>query len=580
MYKLSPELIQRAHTGSTAGLEELARFLTAENYTPAVLDAGLAQLNINSCPKHPSLIKPDVFHRVISAIQVVDKSLRVCLRMTEHKAAASLCLQENLYGLVAWMSLIFQQVDSSRTYRCVGLTLLHLIYLDDGLSLFVFSSPEAVDLVLKLWIYEPKINDETSAYLNTPWVPSATALVHHWVTHREANQIFYDTVLSSKRQLSMFLDALLFKLRRLAGKLDKHADSLAAIFIHLERRAVSLGARRRLCLKELATVKSIIRPPIITIDDFLENSVFMFQVARAHRNFGPIIESGFLQALVDVFPNCEWEGVAQTSQGTWIMAMIASIACHPQGLQGLNSAMSNLLVSPKLASKYNPWRCLANSVEQKLHIIPSLTLDILICDGLSCQRSIPPGASLLPLKVCSGCHFMAYCSVVCQKADWAARHRFECPELRYVSQRRQDAVRISQRTKAFHLSLATQIFHDVKFQEFCNRYIGSSHCDVQNLVVTHNMLFPEYPRKTLNIHSWDEWLEHQPQAGVWPAMESRLSSFVQEMRAGVLKQNYSGISALELALDWNNESYLSLLVRFKEASEGRFVPTRSILRVL
>ncbi|KAH6867667.1 hypothetical protein BKA70DRAFT_1414557 [Coprinopsis sp. MPI-PUGE-AT-0042] len=595
MSQLAPQLIQTARTGCPEGLEELGRLLTKENYSVTALGAALVHLSINDCPKHHSLIASDLglLRRIIPAIQVVDISLVLCRRTKAIKAATSLRLRENLEGLVAWMSLILKQFSGPRVYNCVGITLLHLVCLDDEMCFFVFSSPEAANLTLSLWRYEPTTSDEGAELMNSPWVPSATGLVHNWITHGEAKQIFFDILLSSKRHLSAFLDAFVFKLRRIidifhsitlkGGKIDKYADSLTAIFVHLQRRVVSLAAKRSLCLKELANVSSIILPPTIPKKDFLENSVLIFQLARAHRNLAPIIESGLLEALVDVFPNCEWGGELQAFQGTFIMALVASSACYFRGLQELSRATAGLLENPKLDVKCSPWYCLANFVEQKLDAMTSVTQYIPTCDNVSCPNRISredPDVLPIHVKVCSGCRFMAYCSVMCQKADWTSQHRFECSELRYISQRCPSAVRISQRTKAFHLTLAKEIFQDPKFQAFCKLQQRSFHHEANNLVAVHDMTYPEFPKKTLKLQILDEWLEAQRNRGLCSAMDSRLSGLVEKIRDGTTEQKYGGISALELTLEWNDECYLSLLVRFEELSEGWFVPTKNVLRIL
>ncbi|KAH6867344.1 hypothetical protein BKA70DRAFT_1414794 [Coprinopsis sp. MPI-PUGE-AT-0042] len=587
MSKLSTRLIQRARAGSPAHLQELSRCLTTENYTVAALDAALAQLNVNGCSKHPSLITSDMvlFHRIILAIHLVDMSIGACHSTTELKAATLSRLQENLDGLVAWMSLILDQMGTFKAYIGVGSTLLHLICLDDQLGLCVFSLPEAAALILKLWFYEPTVNDEASDL----WIPPAIALVHNWLLHADAKELIYDIILRSKRQLSTFLDALLFRIRQLidtfhplmmkGAKLDQHVESLLNIFLLLDRRAVLSRTKRSLCLKGLATVASLLLPPKIPVATFLDNAVLILHLAKDCRDFAPILESGLLEVLVDVFPNCEWEGEARNSQLTHILGLIASKVCYPRGLPDLIATTSRLVKNPKVNPKNNLWFSLAHVVKEKLDLLPSVTLDILTCDNEFCPRRVPRDAAL-PIKACSGCHFMVYCSAVCQRVDWRYQHHFVCVELRYTSQRRHDAMRISQRTKAFHLSIAKELFHDPQFREYCNVQIGAFPYHVSELAITHNMSFPEFPYKTMGVSSWDEWLEKQPKDGAYPALKSRVSSFVRETRAGMMNQSCGGISALELAMEWNQDYFLSLLVRFEEEAQGLFSPVRSVLRVV
>ncbi|KAH6887272.1 hypothetical protein BKA70DRAFT_1462068 [Coprinopsis sp. MPI-PUGE-AT-0042] len=578
MAKLPPKvhlcsIPMKARSGSPEDLEELAKLLTTENYTLAALDAALAQLDIDDIGNCPSPITSDLpfLRRIISAIEIVDQSLRLCRQTTELKAETSLRVQEHLDSLIAWMSFTITQIRRHRVYSSVGVTLLHLVASDDELRSSVFSSPAAANLILTLWRYEPPdINDESPESL-------------------EGNQIFCDTVLSSRRQLSVFLDAFLVKLRLLLdlfhpitqqGRiLDKHADSLTAIFLHLERRTVLLEAKRYLCLKELAAVTSIFLPPLIPRNSFLGNSLLIFHFSRSRRRFSPVVESGLLEALVNVFPTCDWGGEAQICRGELIIALLASTACHPRGLKEISGVTLRLLERSELHTENNPWYCLATSVEQKLAVFSSLSLDILTCDNGTCPCTVSVPSSHPPVKVCSGCQFMTYCSTSCQKSDWTARHRFECAELRYVTQSRHNALRVSQRTKAFYLSLATEIFNDVKFQELCESQTRSAkrlNLDGNDLIITHDMTYQDFPKKTLGIRSWDEW-HARTKPCLCSTTQSRLSSFVQEIRS---RDKSGRISALDLKLEWNSEHYLYLLVHFVEVSEGLFRPSQSLLRFL
>ncbi|KAH6897681.1 hypothetical protein BKA70DRAFT_1315423 [Coprinopsis sp. MPI-PUGE-AT-0042] len=577
-------LSQLARAGCPGALEETSKLLTASNYTLDVLDAALMHLS----KKHlPNLSSP-----IVSAIHVVDKALGACRRTSELKATTVSRVWEHLDAILAWMLLAVTQIGSHAAFTSVGITLLQLVSIDADIFLVFFLSPHAANLILSLWKYQPKMDDEVSDYRQTLWVPPITALVHGWISQDEGNHTFWDTILSSKQQLSTFLDALLFKLRRLVdllhrfemkgGIFKKTVDSLIAIFVHLERRAVPLVKKRLFCLKELATVTSAFVPPSIPRSAFLENSALVLQVARSHRVFTPIVESGLLEALVKIFPLCDWEGEAQICRGRFIMALLASNCCHARGLSEINGVVLPLLANPKLNAKGNPWYCLADSVSRKMDVFSMLTLDILTCDNISCPRSTLTSGGSPMVRVCSGCKFMTYCGTACQNADWKSRHRFECPEIRYISHRPHSPIRISQRTKAFHLMLATEAFNDPAFQAFCvsQKHSVPSIDDEGILVAALDMTYHDFPKETLSIQRWDKWLNRSYNKGICPVLESRVSSFGHEMKSGRTNESGFGISALELELEWNGEHYLSLLVRFKEMEEGLALPAQSVLRVL
>ncbi|KAH6867674.1 hypothetical protein BKA70DRAFT_1493968 [Coprinopsis sp. MPI-PUGE-AT-0042] len=453
------------------------------------------------------------------------------------------------------MSLVLKNVGTRFVYRLVEDTLFDMTFLDDELSSLVYSSSQAVILILKLWQYEPNISDEASDYWNGCL----------------GEQTFGDVILSSKRRLSTFLDALLFKLRRLGdlvelvvqkgGLLHEHVELLTVSFIKVQRRVTSLREKQSLCLHELAVITSLLAPPLTPKDWFLDNSALILRTAP--------------------FPSCNWKGEAQIHQGKHILALLASSACYPRVLKAISDVTLSLLAKVGLQTKLNPWYYLASYVEENLSILPTVTLDILTCDNSSCLRS--PDESRPLVKACSGCRFVTYCSVACQKSDWELKHRFECVELKHRSQGHYNAIRMSQRGKAFHLTLATQMVNDPEFQESCDQGRGTHYPThhANELVITRDMTYADFPKKILGIQTWDEWLENR-YISMCSAMELRLASLVRETRPATRRGDVQGnnILALELILDWNDEQMLSLLVWFEDVGRQLLRPKRSVWRVV
>ncbi|KAH6905737.1 hypothetical protein BKA70DRAFT_1225442 [Coprinopsis sp. MPI-PUGE-AT-0042] len=345
MPKLPHQLIPRARAGKPEDLDELSGLLTTENYTLAALDAALGRLDPKGFPIHLPRItdRSSFLDRIIAVLNVVSSSFSRCCRTPELKAATSSRLQAHLDGLLSGMSLILKHVGTRFVYRLVEDTLFDMTFLDDELSSLVYSSSQAVILILKLWQYKPNIPDETSDYLNGRLVPYSSALVNNCLIHLEGEQTFGDIILSSRRRLSTFLDVLLFKLKRLGnlvepvtrkgGLLHEHVELLTVSFIKLQRRVTSLREKQSLCLHEMAVITSLLAPPLTPKDWFLDNWVLILRTAGATRNLTAILNSGLIEAVVTAFPSCNWKGEAQIHQGKHILALLASSACYPRVLK-------------------------------------------------------------------------------------------------------------------------------------------------------------------------------------------------------------------------------------------------------
>ncbi|KAH6908278.1 hypothetical protein BKA70DRAFT_1483825 [Coprinopsis sp. MPI-PUGE-AT-0042] len=592
MARLSP---QRARTGNQEALDQISRRLTKENYTLAVLDAALVNLDLKDYPNHPARNETFV-NRIISAFNVIHLCISRCRRTPELRTATSSLLEDHYDRLLAGMSLVIREIATHYAHLSVGNMLVDMTLLDDDLCSLVYSSRRTVSFILKLWRYKPSIEDEASGYLKEIWIPPASSLVTNCLLHRDGEPLLCDLLLSSKRQLSSFMDMLLFKLKRLGdlqylaprgGVLHQHSQSLNIIFARFEKRVGSMREKKSLCLKALAGTTAILLPALKNNTRLLDHSAVLFRVARSIQNLVPILESGLVQALVNAFPTCDWKGENEIENGTFIIAFLASGACYPRVLIPLSQVTAPLLEQLESRTTQNPWYSLASYVEENfpVHSTPYGAPPPPLSALNSILQLLSPDGSRPPVKACSGCRLMTYCSASCQREDWKSKHQFECVELRQRFQGYFDANQISQRTKAFHLALATRLANDPSFQASCKLKDESARYfthHASELIVGHDLTYPKFPKKRFVLYSWDDWFEKGGRIGVCPALEPRLVSFAQEAKCATRAREDMNetISAVELSLDWNFNQYLSLVVRFEDIGGGRLRPKRSILRVV
>ncbi|KAH6908606.1 hypothetical protein BKA70DRAFT_1481875 [Coprinopsis sp. MPI-PUGE-AT-0042] len=459
MSKLSTQTIQRARSGSRKCLDELSSALTAENYALAVLDAALEHLHLEDLPKGQLLILfHDRLQRALSAVRLVYSCLVKCGRETPLARPTTSRIQKHFDSLLAWMTLIIKGNIEPTAYATISTLILRMVFHDDAFSLPIYSSPHALNLALKLWQYELVIDDHVLDTLAEGSPPPNTVLIYTFLVHQDGAQIFGDLVASSKRRLSAFLDALLLKLKRLTGLLQENPTNSGA---------TSLRTKRSLCLKELVALTSLFASLVSPSERFLDGVASLLQIAKSNRCLGLVVNSGLLEALVKLYPSCQWGDERGEKLGRYVLTFLASAACYPKILKSLGNVTSNiraLLEVLKLDTKSNLWFRLVQHITNLSSLLPSVGFGILNCDN-DCSFSSRLDESSLCAKICTGCYFMTYCSVQCQKDDWSRRHRLECAELRQRTQGYYGNARVSQHAKAFYLSLAKTLFHNPNFKQ-------------------------------------------------------------------------------------------------------------------
>ncbi|KAH6885561.1 hypothetical protein BKA70DRAFT_1444951 [Coprinopsis sp. MPI-PUGE-AT-0042] len=275
--------------------------------------------------------------------------------------------------------------------------------------------------------------------------------------------------------------------------------ALGSIFARVNSRAATLHSKRSLCLKGLAAVTSIFLPPLSPCITILKDSAWILEVARPTRNYIPIFEAGLLQALVSAFPSCDRKGEEERSLGQHILSLLAAIACYPRNLKVLCSEVSKiepLLKTLGLNAGLNPRIAVLKHFGGLLSMIPSNYLDILTSDN-NCSYVSSPYDSRPAVKACSGCYFVTYCTVQCQREDWLRRHRFECAELGQPTQGHHNALRISLAAKAFHFKLATDLINQPGLQDSCKseRLWVYPKQRATDILIMDNMTYPSFPTK-------------------------------------------------------------------------------------
>ncbi|KAH6890247.1 hypothetical protein BKA70DRAFT_1442084 [Coprinopsis sp. MPI-PUGE-AT-0042] len=146
MSKLPLQLIVGARVGNGSKLQELTARLTVENYTLAVLEAGLTHLDFDDIPRSQSEKPPARLQLAIKAIQFVFCCSGRCYRTPELKDTTSAPSTKKFDGIF------------------IAVALLRIGIIKDDISLLVNASSQELELTLDLWRYEAAIEQEILEY--------------------------------------------------------------------------------------------------------------------------------------------------------------------------------------------------------------------------------------------------------------------------------------------------------------------------------------------------------------------------------------------------------------------------------
>ncbi|KAH6908604.1 hypothetical protein BKA70DRAFT_1481870 [Coprinopsis sp. MPI-PUGE-AT-0042] len=395
MSKLSAQTIQLARAGSRKCLDELAARLTTENYSLAVLDAALENLKLEDVSKGCTLsLTQNCLQRSLSAVDLVYNCLAQCGRQGALAATTASRIQKHFDAILAWISLIIKGAGDLKAFTSVTGLISRIGLHDDSLALMIYSSPRALDLILTLWKHEPEITERLFGYLAAWNDPPATKVGDHYLSHQEGAQTFSTVVVSSRRRLSPFLDTLIFKLKHFSGLVQKRSKTssvpyetvrtLTGIFVQVDQQAVSLRAKRSACLKELAALTSLFASRMLPSSSFLNSVAWIIQIAKSNRNLDLIVDSGLLEGLVKLYPDCNWGDKEGHHHGYYILTALASAACYPQVLKSLGNVTSKiraLLEELKIELDWNLWFCLVQHITSLSSYLSLVDFGILTCDN-------------------------------------------------------------------------------------------------------------------------------------------------------------------------------------------------------
>ncbi|KAF6757161.1 hypothetical protein DFP72DRAFT_1066005 [Ephemerocybe angulata] len=186
---------------------------------------------------------------------------------------------------------------------------------------------------------------------------------------------------------------------------------------------------------------------------------------RSVRNSSDVLSGGLLTHTLRILASLPASEEHCTMQGITIIRNLGRYTAYPSVIEELGRMPAlGTFITRGLENDWRVsalWDAFCITIQRSLGAQRSFIKEGgLLCDNMLCPRTGTGLHSDLEPKACVGCSSVVYCSVACQKEDWAACHRAECEHARNDYARlRTSRSWYSHRSRAFHVAYIAFLFN-------------------------------------------------------------------------------------------------------------------------
>ncbi|KAF6760638.1 hypothetical protein DFP72DRAFT_882799 [Ephemerocybe angulata] len=486
----TPELIQRASTGSLRDLSLLVDKIKSEQYPIEVLKVVFKFL-------HPELV-PSVkcnwsdfrqpLERAVDCMALLICALLQPESASPLKAALVDQLIENVEGLCRWIYFLLLIPDNAKqlpgrklggildAYRNSAALIHEVLSLDDRVYDAYISSPKCIDIIVRLWF---RIDDNSGEPLLDITSRSILYAFHAVFTKEDGLEIFLSRII--EKGLVPRLAWTILRRARLASEDPSATDSpahaieylriLSGIFSRLmvsssedlHRGFGDVNYLREFC-SAINTLSITVQKGHATMLPRLGRCVHvlfcMAADARTHivGNWESLFEGGIIPLLTHLMP---WAPksteLASNFADLSTMSLLSGLS-HPRVI----SRFLGMYPDGKVPSLKGCGLATNERWEFRWKQVMSFCeayqkfggMVVTICDNLACVRREERLMQRTPSQQCASCSSVVYCSTACQEEDWKAFHSRECRQARHDhAVRRSLGTWYSHSVRQFHVQL-------------------------------------------------------------------------------------------------------------------------------
>ncbi|KAH6889589.1 hypothetical protein BKA70DRAFT_1329292 [Coprinopsis sp. MPI-PUGE-AT-0042] len=573
---ISLQILQGARRGDLLQLRALGEAITRKTYSLEVLQALLDLLSDLRLPLPREPRSPlDYLEPRLEALECLRTALTICNELRDNDSRKSLTIQKisgSIDSLITLLRLcLYSAPFVYTTFASMVSFILSCISLDRTIAKYLLSSPTVIKVILTIWSFP---YDEDTDELHDGWeAGESVCIIQHTM----------DTIIRDKTGLSVelyrFSSATCTRIQYLGhvgrfegvdpknvqlalaislGNIEILADSNPTIYASL--RSCGYLQSSAAVLKELGD--------LMPKDDVVEVTLRLFHHAtRLNGNpidaFEDLFEAGLFHVLVKALSGCRPSLKASCHE---IFCRLGSFSTHRRLLRTLRASLTSLspalfkTVSQRPAVR-DDWSTFVKGVQSmgELLELQMTTSRSSICDN--------------DIEACSGCRLSVYCSSACQQQDWKKRHQFECPEMRYTSEKRKAVdFRYGLKSRILHLDIARDTVqkHSDKFEpQFQALHPGQPPRDFIVILDARSGLEVSMH---IVLRPISKHLERMI-VGDCPPLETRVADIISDFRAAPSTDSL----LLEMQIAWNAKRGIALLMELKN-KDGQWVSGRSVVR--
>ncbi|KAH6906869.1 hypothetical protein BKA70DRAFT_1285667 [Coprinopsis sp. MPI-PUGE-AT-0042] len=317
--------------------------------------------------------------------------------------------------------------------------------------------------------------------------------------------------------------------------------------------------------------------PAFSPDTLLATAAHVFdqcveEGTHPSRNLRALFDHGYLTLISDALIRYDISTLDKESGAVHAMSRLEPFTYYPRVVKSLWNGVNRISLERLIAVADLPfvgkrWHHLIITAGKRIGELEKSEPPVVFCDN----NTHHDWSVKRPLKSCSDCHMVVYCSKECQRQDWKNRHRDECNAMRLTYlDRCKSRIHFSHKTLAFPLK-SLEILIMAAFQ------IVKPHMDslegekLVAIMSLYNSMFGTAPHfDTLTV---ENYLTHFS-PGDCIQIDHRMKTMIADFVANPSKD----LCLWELRLAWTKHT---LLVLFAEVdmTPGRIKVMRSLVQI-
>ncbi|KAH6901580.1 hypothetical protein BKA70DRAFT_1309012 [Coprinopsis sp. MPI-PUGE-AT-0042] len=441
--------------GDLGAIQTLADTMTRENYSPSVTEAILLNFRLTDLRAVPEEGERNAAYVTMASMACLAGVPGVCDRTPELRKATIKTLLAHLDEIL--LCLIY-------TVNLPTVLFQSLVDLDRDLSMFIFASETALDVLFSLWVGQKKDFDPTFKFFNA-YDGKVYLSPHVIVCHGRGRAAAPYTIHLATPSQVRFNPGHGFPPRP-TGFVFREYQALTRTLLRVtEHPTLEARMRKKGYLKQWSAVCLDLGTKMKKEQMYYFLEPLYAQAVENPAIMVDVINYGVARLLFQLVTQREKPTPVEPPE--WVGTVIATLrafsflhrtieALAPLAKDFPSECMARAGRSPALVKA---WTSLWGGGLFRAHVY-DLVKTGGIGSSIVCDNHLHDEEPIRwVMKACAGCHSVVYCSIECRKEDWETVHHRECRDMyRTYLDRKFNDLRYSFDARLFHTELSVMVY--------------------------------------------------------------------------------------------------------------------------